>query len=129
LIDILLSDVGIEIGTLDKAKEELVDDLQVGPSKFENRLVLLWIKCVTSRVDLRRDRSEQVGRKLVHQLTFSSFQEGTYHIDDLWVNLLRDHTSILRNVFQHFMQSLRLDLLSLKLGTGVVEIKYDFTLL
>ena len=129
MIDILLSDVGVEIGTLDKAKEELVDDLQVGPSKFENRLVLLWIKRVTSRVDLRRDRSEQVGRKLVHQLTFSSFQEGTYHIDDLWVNLLRDHTSILRNVFQHFMQSLRLDLLSLKLGTGVVEIKYDFTLL
>jgi hypothetical protein len=129
LIDILLSDIGVEIGTLDKAKEELVDDLQMGPSKFENRLVLLWIKSVTSRVDLRRDRSEQVGRKLVHQLTFSSFQEGTYHIDDLWVNLLRDHTSILRNVFQHFMQSLRLDLLSLKLGTGVVEIKYDFTLL
>jgi hypothetical protein len=129
LIDILLSDVGVEIGTLDKAKEELVDDLQVGPSKFENRLVLLWIKRVTSRVDLRRDRSEQVGRKLVHQLTFSSFQEGTYHIDDLWVNLLRDHTPILRNVFQHFMQSLRLDLLSLELGTGVVEIKYDFTLL
>jgi hypothetical protein len=129
LIDILLSDIGVEIGTLDKAKEELVDDLQMGPSKFENRLVLLWIKSVTSRVDLRRDRSEQVGRKLVHQLTFSSFQEGTYHIDDLWVNLLRDHTSILRNVLQHFMQSLRLDLLSLKLGTGVVEIKYDFTLL
>jgi len=55
LINVLLSDVGIEIGTLDKTKEELVDDLQVWPSKFENGLVLLWIKCVTSRVDLRRD--------------------------------------------------------------------------
>jgi hypothetical protein len=65
LIDILLSDVGIEIGTLDKAKEELVDDLQMGPGKFENRLVLFWIKCVSSRVDLRRDRSEQVGGKLI----------------------------------------------------------------
>jgi hypothetical protein len=65
LIDILLSDIGIEIGTLDKAKEELVDDLQMGPSKFENRLVLLWIECVTSRVDLRGNGSEQVGGKLV----------------------------------------------------------------
>jgi hypothetical protein len=65
LIDILLSDVGVEIGTLNKAKEELVDDLQVGPSKFENRLVLFWIECVSSRIDLRRDRSEQVGGKLI----------------------------------------------------------------
>jgi len=55
LINVLLSDIGIEIGTLDKTKEKLVDDLQVGPSEFENRLVLLWIKCVTSRIDLRRD--------------------------------------------------------------------------
>jgi len=27
LIDILLSDVGVEIGTLDKAEEEFIDDL------------------------------------------------------------------------------------------------------
>jgi hypothetical protein len=58
LIDIALRDVGIEVGTLDEAQEELVDDLEVGPGELKNRFIFLRVKGVTSRVYLGRYRTK-----------------------------------------------------------------------
>lgn len=48
-----------------------------------------------------------------------------HHGDDLWVDLLGDHTSLTGNVIEHLMQRLRLDLLSFELLAGIVEVKHD----
>jgi hypothetical protein len=64
LINVPLGDVGVEVGALDEAEEELVDDLEVGPRELEHRFVLLGIVGVAGRVDGRRDRAEEVGGEL-----------------------------------------------------------------
>lgn len=53
-----LGNVGIEVWRLDKAEEELVDDLQMGPCKLEDRLVLLGVVSIPARIDRRRYRSK-----------------------------------------------------------------------
>jgi hypothetical protein len=68
LVDVLLGRIGVEVGALDEAEEELVDDLEVGPRQLEHGLVLLRVKGVARRVDLGRYRPEKVAREL---------QEGT----------------------------------------------------
>jgi hypothetical protein len=65
LVDVLLGGVGVEVWTLDKPEEELVDDLEMGPRELEDGLVLFRVEGVARRVDLRRYRSEEVGRELV----------------------------------------------------------------
>lgn len=64
LVDEALGDVGVEVGALDEAKEELVDDLQVRPRELEHGFVLLGVVGVASGVDGGRDGSEEVGREL-----------------------------------------------------------------
>jgi hypothetical protein len=61
LIDILLADISAKVRVLHESEEELVDDLQVRPSEFEHGFVLFRVESVSGRVDLRRDRTEQVG--------------------------------------------------------------------
>jgi hypothetical protein len=61
LIDVSLADVCVELGALDEAQEELIDDLQVRPCKLQNRLILLWVERVARWVHLRRYRTEQIG--------------------------------------------------------------------
>jgi hypothetical protein len=68
LIDKLLADIGIKVGAFDKAEEELVNDLQMWPSKLEDGLILFWIKRVARRVDLGWDGSEEICGKLLGQL-------------------------------------------------------------
>jgi hypothetical protein len=103
----------------------------VGPSELENRLILLWIERVAGRIDLRWDRSEQVRGKLDPPLVrrlHSSWQI-THHANDLWVYLLGNDPALLRNVFEHLMKRLCLDLLAVEVATGIVEIKDHSTLL
>ena len=64
MVDISFSEVGVEVRGFNKAQEELVHDLQVGPREFEDRLVFFGIECITSRVDRRGYRTEEVGCKL-----------------------------------------------------------------
>lgn len=64
LVDVPLGDVGVEIGAFDKPQEELVHDLKMRPSELKDRFVFFGIVGVSSRVNRRRDRSEQIGRKL-----------------------------------------------------------------
>lgn len=64
LVDKALGDVRVEVGALDEAKEELIDDLEVGPRELEHGFVLLGVVRVASRVDGGRDGAEEVGRKL-----------------------------------------------------------------
>ena len=49
--------------------------------------------------------------------------DSAYHFDHLGVYILRNHTPLGRDVFQHLVQCLSLDLLSLQFGIGVVEVE------
>jgi len=51
--------------------------------------------------------------------------EGTYHLHHLRVYVFSDDITLCRDVVQHLMQRLGLDLLSLQLGVGVVKIEED----
>ena len=64
LIDVFFTDIGTEIRVLDEPEEKLVHDLQVRPRELEYGFVLFRVKGVPGRVDLGRDRAEQVGREL-----------------------------------------------------------------
>jgi len=64
LIDKAFSEVGVKVGTFDKTKEKLVDDLEMRPSEFENRLVFLGIKSIPCRVYGRGYGAKEVGSKL-----------------------------------------------------------------
>lgn len=60
MINELLGHLVVEIRALHKTQEELVDGLHMWPSQLRHRLILIWIKQVTNRVDRRRNWSEQV---------------------------------------------------------------------
>lgn len=64
LINVLFTDIRVEFGTLYKAEEEFVYNLQMWPGELQNRFVFLGVKGVARRVDLGRDRPEKVRRKL-----------------------------------------------------------------
>ena len=51
MIYVSLGEVGVEVRAFDEAKEELVYDLEMRPSEFQNRLVLLRVVCVASGVN------------------------------------------------------------------------------
>ena len=53
----------------------------------------------------------------------------TYHLDNLRVYVICDDTTLGGDVFEHFMEGLSLDLLSLELGVGIVEVKEDCALM
>lgn len=55
LVYVTLGDVCVEVGALDEAEEEFVDNLKVRPGEFEDGLVLFGIECVARRVHRRRN--------------------------------------------------------------------------
>ena len=57
-----------------------------------------------------------------------SRQGGTYHFDNLRVYVFGDDTALCRNVLEHLMQRLRLDLLAFQLRVRVVEVEDHSTL-
>ena len=64
LVDVTFGKVGVEVGTLDEAQKEFIDDLQVRPGKFEDRLVLFGVIRIARRIDRWGYRTEKVGCKL-----------------------------------------------------------------
>jgi hypothetical protein len=50
LINILFRNIGVEIRGLDESQKELVNNLQVRPSHFKDRLVLFWVISVSDGV-------------------------------------------------------------------------------
>lgn len=52
----------------------------------------------------------------------------THHFDNLRVYVLGDNTALCRNIFEHLVQCLCLDLLALQLRVRVVEVEDDSTL-
>jgi hypothetical protein len=125
-------DVGVEVGALDEAEEELVDDLEVRPRELEDRLVFLWVEKVAYGVYGRGDGAEEVGGKLAGRSRDTEGdrqQKRTHHADHLWIYGLGDHPALSGDVFEHLMQGLGLDLLSPELRAGVVKVEEDATLL
>ena len=57
-VDVGLCGGDVEIGRLDEAEEEFVDDLQMRPCGFHHRLILFGIKDIANGIRRRRDRSE-----------------------------------------------------------------------
>ncbi len=64
LVDVTLGMIGVEVRVLHEAQKEFVDDLQVRPGKFEDRLVFFGVVSVARRIDRRGYRTEKIGRKL-----------------------------------------------------------------
>lgn len=128
LVNVSLADVGVEVHRLDEAQEELVNDLEVGPGEFQYRLILFRVICIAGGVDLRRDRSEQIGGELIVSRILPCIKL-TYHANHLGIDRLRDNPPRLRDVLEHLMQCLRLDLLPIQVRARVVEVKDDTALL
>jgi hypothetical protein len=135
LIDILLPDVGAKVRVLDETQKELVHDLQMRPSEFQNGFIFLWVESVSRGVDLGRNRSEQVGRELSGRVrtqlvvivpqfnTPSEFSLATHHSDDLGVNSLGNNPPPDRDIIQHLMQSLTLCMLFRQISRSVVKVE------
>lgn len=88
MVNIPLRDVGVEVGGLDKAQKELINDLEVRPSEFEHRFIFFGIKCIACWIDLWWDRSEQIGGKLA---TFD--QE--IHLEFKWTSIQMTRTILM----------------------------------
>jgi hypothetical protein len=134
LIDILLADIGAKVRVLHESEEELVDDLQVRPSEFEYGFVFFRVESVAGRVDLGRDRTEQVARELAghHHVRISYLflrsttsipDSVTNHSDHLGINSLGDNSPPNSNIIQHLVQSLSLCVLLGQIGRSVVKVE------
>ena len=64
LVDIPLGEVRAEVRAFHETQEKFVDNLEMGPSQLEHRLILFGIECVAGRVDRRGYRAKEVGGKL-----------------------------------------------------------------
>jgi hypothetical protein len=113
VVNVLLGNVGVEILTLDEAEKELVDNLNVGPSDLEDRLVLLGIEGFPLRVHWGGDGSEQILAE---------------HLDHARVHGLLDDVTVVGNVVQQFVQGQTLDFLGFHVAASIVEIKDDVAL-
>ena len=116
LIDISLSDIGVEIRRFDETEEKFVNNLEMRPGEFQNGLILFRVKGISGRVNLRGYRTEEICRKLRHRSAIGfHLHAPTHHIDNLGVYIFGDNISLGRNVFQHFRERLGLYLLALQL--------------
>jgi len=124
LIDVPFCEVGVKVRAFDKSKEELVDDLKMGPGEFEDGFIFLWIECVPSGVDGRGYRAEEVDSKL-RKVSYGGTgkRQEMYHVDNLGVYILGDHPSLSGDVLEHFVQSLRFNLFTFELRAGIVEVE------
>lgn len=107
LVDISLGEIRIEIGTLDEAQEEFVNDLEMRPGELKDGFVFFWVVSVACRVDRRGYGTEEVGGKLTQShsecCAKGKRRRLTYHLDHLRVYIIRNHSTLCGNVFQHLM--------------------------
>lgn len=114
LVDVLLAGVGLELGRLEKAQEELVDDLEMRPARLERRLVLLLVGLVNRLVGHSRQCAEYVVRD---------------HGDDLRVHGLGEARLGHAYVIDDLVEACALDLLALQVGHRVHEVEHHTALL
>jgi hypothetical protein len=88
MVDVGLGDVGVEVLALDESKKEFVNDLDMGPSDFQDRLVFLRVKRLTLGIDGGRDRSKQILAE---------------HLHDLWIHWLGDDGSVVCDVIEQLV--------------------------
>lgn len=70
VVDVALGDVRLEVGRLEDAQEQLVDELQVGPGRLQGGLVLLGIELGPVRIGGRRQGAEHVHGELQNKTSF-----------------------------------------------------------
>lgn len=114
MVNILLSNVRIEVLALNEAQEEFVDDLNVGPSDLEYWLIFLWVECLALRIHGRRDWAEQIL---------------TEHLHNPRIHLLRDDLSVVRHVIEKLVKCQSLDFFGLHISTCIVEVEDDIALI
>lgn len=66
MIDESFGDIGVKVLALDEPQKEFVDYLYVGPSDFQDRLVLFRIKCIANRIDRGWYRPKEILTEHVH---------------------------------------------------------------
>ena len=113
VVYIRLGNVCVEVLTFDEAEEELVNDLDVGPRYFQDRLVFFGIKGLALGVHRRRDGTEQVLGK---------------HFDYTRVHLLGDDLAVVGDIVEQLVQGQALDLLGLHVTASIIEIEDDVAL-
>lgn len=114
MVNVLLSNVRVEVLALNEAQKEFVDNLNVGPSHLKNRLIFLRIKSLALRIHWRWDWAEQILAE---------------HLHNSRIHLLCDDLSVVRHVIKKLVECQSLDLLGLHISTCVVEIEDDVALI
>lgn len=131
LVNVSFGKICVKVGTLDKSEEEFIDNLKMGPCELEHRLVLFWVERVTCWVYGGRDRAEEICCKLMmaQQVTDIKNAGGaTHHVDNFGIDVLSDDAALCRDILEHLVKGLCLDLLALELCARVIEVEKDATL-
>jgi hypothetical protein len=113
VVDVRLGNVGVEILALDEAQEELINDLDMGPSNLEDGLILFGIESLTLGVYRGWDRTEQVLGK---------------HVDNLGVHGFGNNLSVVGDIVQQLVQGEPLDFLRFHVAARIVKVENDVTL-
>jgi hypothetical protein len=58
VVNVLLSNVCVEVLAFNEAQEELVNNLNMWPSDLEHRLVFFWVECLALWIHWRRNWTE-----------------------------------------------------------------------
>lgn len=114
MVDVSFCDVCIEVLTFDKPQEKLVNDLNMGPSDFQNWLVLLRVECLTLGCDWGWNRSKQILCE---------------HFNHARIHGLCDDRTVVGNIIQELVECQSLDLLGLHVRRRVIEIEYNVALI
>lgn len=113
MVNILLSNVRVEVLALNKSQEELVNNLDMRPGNFQYRFIFLRIKSFALRVYRWWNGSKQVLAE---------------HLNSSRIHWLCDDLSVIGDVIQEVVQCHPLDLLRFRVCTSVIEIKDDIAL-
>lgn len=113
MIYIGFRDVCVEVLALNEAEEELVNNLDVRPSYFQDRLIFFRVESLSLWVHWGRNRTEQVLGE---------------HLDYKWVHLLCDNLAVVCDIIEEFVERQAFDLLRLHVAACIVEVKDDVAL-
>ena len=64
MVDVTLGEVRVEVLAFDDTEKELINNLKVRPSEFQNGLVFFGVERISSGVHRRGYRTEEVGSEL-----------------------------------------------------------------
>jgi hypothetical protein len=114
MVNVLLSDVRVEVLAFNEAQEEFVDNLNMRPSDLEDRLIFFWVEGLALRVHRRRNWTEQI---LAEHFHYSR------------VHLLCDDLPVVCHIIEQLVKGQSLNLLGLHVTASIVEIEDDITLI